>query len=141
MHYVALSRVRNIDSLHVLHLSENKIKVNLKVSEEMQRLRTDKRLELCLQPLDSLTDILAVKILFQNVRSLHLHFAKVLSDFNVQAADLDIFVETALCSHDNGIDYFLDGFEFFRNDIDPQICTQTVSSITFGRCLLKTLHN
>ena len=71
MHYVALSRVRNIDSLHVLRLSENKIKVNLKVSEEIQRLRTDKRLELCLPPLDSLTDIPAVKILFQNVRSLH----------------------------------------------------------------------
>ena len=66
-----------------------------------------------------------VKILFQNVRSLHLHVDDVLSNFNVQAADLNIFIETALCSHDNDVDYFLDRFKFFRSNIDPQICTQT----------------
>ena len=36
------------------------------------------------------------KVLFQNVRSLHLHVADVASDYNVKAADINIFVETAL---------------------------------------------
>ena len=39
MHYDSLSRVRNIDKLHILNLSEDKIKVNRKVKEEMVRLR------------------------------------------------------------------------------------------------------
>ena len=41
------------------------------------------------------------KILFQNVRSLYLHIADVANDYNVKAADIDIFVETALCSNDD----------------------------------------
>ena len=40
MHYVALSRVRNSSTLHVLNLNENKIKVSEKVKKEMKRLRT-----------------------------------------------------------------------------------------------------
>ena len=36
------------------------------------------------------------KILFQNVRSLHLHFPDIASDYNVKAADINIFVETAV---------------------------------------------
>ena len=119
MHYVALSRVRNIDSLHVLRLAENKIKVNPKVSEEMHRLRTHKRLELFLQPLDSISDFSSVKILFQNARSLHLHVDNVLGDFSVQEADINIFIETALCSRDNNNVYSLEGFKLFRNDISP----------------------
>ncbi len=41
------------------------------------------------------------KILFQNVRSLHLHVADVANDYNVKAADINMFVETALCSKDS----------------------------------------
>ena len=37
-------------------------------------------------------------ILFQNVRSLHLHIDDVRSDYNIQEADVNIFVEeTRLC--------------------------------------------
>ena len=91
----------------------------------MRRLRAHKRLKLYPPPLDSISDTIAVKILFQNVRSLHLHVDDVLSDFNVQAADLNIFVETALCSHGNDYDYSLDGFKLFRNNIQPQVCMRT----------------
>ena len=41
-----------------------------------------------------------LKILFQNVRSLHLHIEDVACDYSVQAAHVNIFVETALCSRD-----------------------------------------
>ena len=43
----------------------------------------------------------AFKILFQNVRSLHLHFPDVASDYNIKTADVNIFVETAQCSNEN----------------------------------------
>ncbi|CAB4033345.1 ATP-dependent DNA helicase PIF1 [Paramuricea clavata] len=42
-----------------------------------------------------------------------------------EAADINIFVETALCSNDNDDDYSLEGFDLFRNDIEPQIVTRT----------------
>ena len=125
MHYVGLSRVRNTDSLHILRLNENKIKVSPKVLEEMLRLRSNRLLNICLPSLDSVSDTAVLKILFQNVRSLHLHVDDVLTDFNVQAADINIFVETALCSNDNDDDYSVEGFDLFRNDIEPQIVTRT----------------
>ena len=59
------------------------------------------------------------KILFQNVRSLHLHFPDVASDYNVKAAEINIFVETALCSNDNNDLYHIPSFQLSRNDFMP----------------------
>ena len=50
------------------------------------------------------------------MRSLHLHIADVASDYNVKAADTNIFVETALCSNDDNALYAIPGFQLFRND-------------------------
>ena len=41
MHYVALSRLRNISRLHILNLNENKIAVSKKVQEEMTRFERE----------------------------------------------------------------------------------------------------
>jgi hypothetical protein len=60
------------------------------------------------------------KILFQNVRSLHLHFPDVASDYNVKAADINIFVKTALCSNDNNDLYHIPSFQLSRNDFMQQ---------------------
>ena len=49
------------------------------------------------------------------MRSLHLHFPAVATDYNAKAADVNIFVETALCSNDNDL-YQIPGFQLFRND-------------------------
>ena len=57
------------------------------------------------------------KTLYQNVRSLHLHIADVASDYNVKAARINIFVETALCSNDDNALYGIPGFQLFRNDV------------------------
>ena len=56
-------------------------------------------------------------MLFQNARSLHLHIA---SDYNVKAADVNIFVETALCSKDDNALYEIPDFQLFRNDFMQQ---------------------
>ena len=115
MHYVALSRLRSISGLHILNMNENKIAVRKKVQEEMTRLRQKATLNSHIPFLYKDTSE-AFKILFHNVRSLHLHVADVASDYNVKAADVNIFVETALYSNDNNALYEIPGFQLFRND-------------------------
>ncbi len=115
MHYVALSRLRSISGLHILNLNENKISVSKKVQEEMTRLRQEATLNSHIPFLYKDTSG-SFKILFQNVRSLHLHVADVASDYNVKAADINMFVETALCSNDSNDLYQIPSFQLFRND-------------------------
>ena len=117
MHYVGLSRVRNSSALHVLNLNENKIKVSEKVKDEMRRLRTEASL-LPLAVLQNADSPETKTILFQNVRSLHLHIDDVRSDYNIQKADVNIFVETKLCLLDRDDVYQLRGFTLYRNDFN-----------------------
>ena len=46
-------------------------------------------------------------VLFQNVRSLHLHIDDVQSDYNIQEADDNIFVGSKLCLLDRDDTYQL----------------------------------
>ena len=110
MHYVALSRLRSISGLHILNMNENKITVSKKVQEEMTRLRQKATLNSHIPFLYKDTSE-SFKILFQNVRSLHLHIADVACDYNVKAADINIFVETALRSNDDNALYEIPGFQ------------------------------
>ena len=112
MHYVGLSRVQNISSLHILNLNEHKIRVNEKVGNEMNRLRSQANLIL-LVTLRTLND--SITIVFHNVRSLHLHIDDVQSDYNIQKADINIFVETRLCALDKDDVYNKEGFTLYRN--------------------------
>ena len=123
MHYVALSRLRSISGLHILNMNANKIAVSKKVQEEMTRLRQKATLNSHIPFLYKDTSG-SFKILFQNVRSLHLHIADVASDYNVKAADINIFVETALCSNDDNALYEIPSFQLFRNDF-VENCTRT----------------
>ncbi|KAL9986219.1 hypothetical protein ACROYT_G000329 [Oculina patagonica] len=125
IHYVALSRVTTIDGLHIKNLNEKKITVSNKVKNEMQRLRT----AAYLQPsLISLADVGEnfVKIVFLNARSLHKHISDVKNDFNVKAADINIFVETRLWVFDQNDEFEINDFSLFRNDalFDRQLHTQ-----------------
>ena len=123
MHYVALSRVQSISTLYILNLSEKKIKVSQKVKDEMFRLRTEALLKPCIPFLYNMhmSDATCLKILFHNVRSLHLHIDDVVRDDNIKAAHINIFVETALCFHDDSQQYQLENFNLYRNDfyIEP----------------------
>ena len=117
MHYVGLSQVRNSSALHILNLNENKIKVSEKVKNEMNILRT----EAILVPLAALQTVGSPKtktILFQKVRSLYLHIDNVRSDYNIQKADINIFVETKLCLSDRDDSYQLCEFMLYRNDFN-----------------------
>jgi len=62
----------------------------------------------------------AKTILFQNVESLylwlHLHIDVVWSDYNIQKADVNFFVESKLCLSDRDDAYQLWEFMSYRND-------------------------
>ena len=83
----------------------------------MQRLRTEANLQplAVLQTADSPQ---TKTILFQNVRSLHLHIHDVQSDYIIHNADVNIFVETKLCLLDRDYEYQLRGFKLYRNDFN-----------------------
>ena len=117
MHYVGLSRVRNSSALHILNFNENKIKVSEKVKNEMTRLRSEASL-VPLAALQTMDSPQTKTVLFQNVRSLHLHIDDVRSDYNIQKADVNIFVETKLCLSDTDDTYGLSGFSLYRNDFN-----------------------
>jgi len=96
-------------------LNENKIKVTEKVKSEMSRLRTQVSLvPLAVSKTDNLPQ--TKTMLFQNVRSLLLHIDDVRSDYNIQKADVDIFVESKLCLSDRDDAYQLHEFTLYRND-------------------------
>ena len=96
MHYLGLSCVRNSSALHILNLNDKKIKVSEKVKTEMKRLRENATL-IPLANLQIDNSPQTKTILFQNVRSLHLHIDDIQSDYNIAKTDVNIFVESTLC--------------------------------------------
>jgi len=127
MHYVGLSRLRNLSSLHILNLDEKKITVSKKVAAEMFRLRSEASLKPRISFLyEAPSNKSNFRILFLNVRSLHLHIEDVACDYSVQAAHVNVFVETASCSKDSDEAYDMTNFRLYRNDYDPQNNTRTL---------------
>ena len=126
MHYVGLSRVKNLSGLKIINLNEKKIKVCDKVVEEMKRLRSKAVLNPAICFLYKSVNSNLFKIVFHNVRSLRLHFEDVKADYSMQVADINVFVETGLCSVDNDECYFLNGFNLYRNDFSVESCTHSV---------------
>ena len=118
-HYVALSRVRNMNGLRILRLNEKKIKVTASVTQEMARLKSDSTLSLCYTPLYTLPDPVC-KITFQNARSFHKHFTDLSNDDNILASDVIAIAESRLMSRDSDHEYELGNFTAFRNDQPPE---------------------
>ena len=126
MHYVDLSRVLNSSTLHNLNSNEIKIKVSEKVKSGMSRLRTQVNLvPLVVLKTDNLHQ--TKTMLFQNVRSLYLHIDDVRSDYNIQKADVNIFVESELCLLDRDDTYQLSEYTLYRND-----CNQSNIRTCYG---------
>ena len=115
MHYVALSRVTHINGLYILNLEENRISQDTNVKQEMMRLRSEKQLQLCYTPLYKLQNN-DLKIIFQNARSLRLHFPDIMNDCNILAADIIGLAETRLSHQDTDKDFELLGYKLLRND-------------------------
>ena len=115
IHYVALSRARNLTGVHILELNEHKISVSDAVTFEMRRLRKEARIKLCYDPVYMIPDS-KFKLLFHNARSLHAHFNDVISDQNFVSAYILGFAESRLVNADQTSDYCLPGFMPYRND-------------------------
>ena len=121
--YVALSRVRSIDHLHILNFNEEGLSMDERFAEEMKRLKGEAMLELCYTPLDTIDSSDHFKIVFNNCRSLHKHFEDILIDPNIQSAHIIGLSETRLLQRDSSSNYSMTGFKLLRNDLNQQ--TQT----------------
>ncbi len=116
MHYVALSRVTSLRNLQIRNFNEHKIGACNKVKLEMARLREQSRLKLSFKPIYEINRESNITIVFQNVRSLHLHIKDVASDYNIMASDVINIAETSLDENDSNQSYNLNNFNLFRND-------------------------
>ncbi|XP_062570615.1 uncharacterized protein LOC134232646, partial [Saccostrea cucullata] len=124
IHYVALSRVRSLDSLFILDFNEKSLSKDDTVDKEMERLR-ENRLQLSYTPLYSVCK--DIKFLFNNARSLHKHFLDIKSEPSVLAADVIGIAESWLWELDSDEDFTLEGFTMFRNDAIKFFPEQTTS--------------
>lgn len=114
MHYVGLSRVRNMNSLHIQNLNPNKISVSNAVKAEMDRLRSNGCVQICLPNIQSINNKY-LKISFHNCRSLHKHKAAVHSELQLHSFDIAAYSET----HHNSSDvnsYQLEGYSVFLSE-------------------------
>ncbi|XP_062615034.1 uncharacterized protein LOC134276764 [Saccostrea cucullata] len=108
IHYVALSRVRSVDKLHILNFNEQALTVDEKVVEEMKRMRKDAPIKLCYLPLYKIEQK-KLKIMFNNARSLHKHFDEIKYEPNVVASDVIGFSETRLTINDEQ-NFMMEGY-------------------------------
>ena len=115
IHYVGLSRVTTIEGLHIANLCEDKIAVSTDVQREMERLRTEGKLELCISPVYN-ADQRAIKLCFLNARSLHKHINDIVADKNYLSTDVTVFAETRFHHADSNAMYEIGQYTLFRND-------------------------
>ena len=120
IHYVGLSRVTTLEGLYITDMCEEKIAVNPHVIAEMETLRNERKLNLCVTPIYKTSQI-SFKLCYLNVRSLHKHIEDVRYDSNFTSTDVNIFSETRCMNSDDDGMYGLDGYTLFRNDSQSSI--------------------
>ena len=74
---------------------------------------------------------LTTTMIFHNARSVHLHIDDIRSDYNVQKADVNIFVETRLCSSNSDDMYNISGFNIYRNDYNQSHTRSCYGSVVY----------
>jgi hypothetical protein len=118
-HYTAFSRVTKIEHLYILQLNEEKIAVYDSVKAEMERLRMEKKLQLCYTPVYNMPST-SYRIVYHNTRSLHAHIEDIKSNLNYTSADVICFAESQLIHSDENEQYRIEGFHnVIRNDQKP----------------------
>ena len=114
MHYVALSRVRNLRSIQIKELNVGKISLSQAVVHEMKRLRENALVDLCIPKLNDENRHLPV--VFLNCRSLSKHVEDLKHDFNLMSSSVVGLVETRLKSETASAYVHLQNFKIYRND-------------------------
>jgi hypothetical protein len=121
-HYVAFSRVTQLSGLYITDINEKGICLDRQVVAEMERLRTDGKLDLCYTPVYNLSESM-LKVVFLNTSSLHCHFPDLASDDNITSADIIGIAESRLTSNDSDAAYTLPSYQIIRNDQVPLSAT------------------
>ena len=134
IHYVGLSRVVNINSLYIETLNEQKITVSKKATSEMKRLREFSKYTPSVPFIRNFST--SLKILFHNVRSFPLHKDDILHDFNVNSADMNLFVETNFSRRHTYEEFDIPGFRQHRNS---HVCTNSKSIYGTAVCVISGL--
>ncbi|WAR31911.1 hypothetical protein MAR_034453 [Mya arenaria] len=114
MHYVALSRVKNLASVKILELNANKIALSTAVIKEMARMRQSAVTSLSIPLVYSFPQN-SHTLIFHNCRSLHRYINDIRKDFNFLASSFIAFSETKL-NVQPSVQYELPGFNLYRND-------------------------
>jgi hypothetical protein len=92
--YIALSRVRSIDSLYLLsHLTKDNFKVKHKVDTEMQRLLTSAKWHMQYD-YQSIQTNSYVSILLVNTHNLNAHMNDILNEYDTMQSDISCLQET-----------------------------------------------
>ena len=102
IHYVGLSRERNLCNLHILKLNEKKISTSVEVAEEMNRMHREALMPLSLKPLKDDSDNSEDNFVacFNNCRSLKKHISDIKNDPYLMQADVLAFCETSVFCND-----------------------------------------
>ena len=119
IHYVGLSRVTIIEGVHITDLCEHKVTVNSDAKKEMERLKNNVKLDLCISPVYNV-DQIPLKLCYLNTRSLHRHTEDVRKDL-YSNTDVNIFSETKLIHSDNNSMYSTGGYSLSRNEATPSV--------------------
>ena len=125
VHYVALSRVQNLQGLHVLDLCDQKICVSSAVQKEMDRLTT-RPFRSCIPKMELPNNQHSpvVKVLYLNIRSLHAHYLDLKHDQRCLQADIIAIAETRLTQADTDTLYELDGYNLYHFDYESGAALQ-----------------
>ena len=134
-HYVALSRVKEINSLFIRNLNESKIHMDCRVKEEMERLNADMKLETIIDHLNQ--DCFTM--LIHNVRSLRKHFKDAIKDCELLHPDIIVYVESNLSPKEDSSTYEISGYTVHRFDnashYGISIYIETNFQATFGHSI------
>ena len=114
--YVACSRVPKLRNLHILNFAPNQILTDKKVGHEMERLRTERllNLEVDIYPRKDMW----FSVYYCNVQSLIRHISYVRRDFMALSSNLILFNETHLTNDDSDFLVNIDGFKIYRFDCE-----------------------
>ncbi len=91
--YVACSRVKTLQGLHILHFDPKKISASKAVHSEMTRLQTNHALNL--EP-SQISHVSNLSIAHLNIQSFQLHHQDLMQDDNIKNIDILCLTETFL---------------------------------------------